>query len=309
MQGGCTPCKQVRRKHQSSPSTTDLKPSSKRQNKTMDFADNSPANMMFILKGLSEKMDNLLKNQEVLDNGMTAFKQDLLSTLDKKCEEVKTKLEVQINENADKIKTLGEQMPNIHRPEDTVGRYLREQLDRERYLRLVQGDRQEQYSRRESIRIFGIKEVTEDTETEDSLGLAVIAAIKETGVLIDKADISVFHRLGVRQQNSTKPRSVIVKLVRRDKKKEILSSKKILKGKQTVINNPLFAGRLLMYEDLTRVRRRLLETARRQPCVDFAFTRDGTITCRLKSGDWTRVEQPDDLFNVGVDYVDYSEYF
>ena len=82
-------------------------------------------------------------------------------------------------------------------------------------------DRQNQYSRRESVRISGISE-TEGENTNDIL--EKLAA--DIGVSLTQDDISVSHRLP-RRPGTAKP--IIVKFVRRDTKTTLMKSKRRLR--------------------------------------------------------------------------------
>ena len=80
-------------------------------------------------------------------------------------------------------------------------------------------DRLEQYSRRENVRIYGLRE----TQGENT-SLVFIDMAQDIGVTITPADISVNHRLGRPGGSSTgvsdsKPRPLIVKPVRRQQKR------------------------------------------------------------------------------------------
>ena len=87
-------------------------------------------------------------------------------------------------------------------------------------------DRLEQYSRRENVRIYGLAETQgECTNT------VVIDMARDIGVTITPADISVSHRLGRPEGGGStadsRPRPLIVKLVRRDTKFELMLNKKM----------------------------------------------------------------------------------
>ena len=111
---------------------------------------------------------------------------------------VQTVIEETIGET---LHAMGQQMKMI---EDTA--------DRDRALNRMTQDKQDQYSRRENIRILGIREV--EGESEDSL----IAAVEEMAGVLDVqliAPISTAHRAGRRGQ---KDRPVLVRFTaRRDK--------------------------------------------------------------------------------------------
>ena len=81
-------------------------------------------------------------------------------------------------------------------------------------------DRQEQYSRKDNIRISGLpdpKTADEDTNAK------VIKVALDMGIVLKDEDISVSHRLG--KLTATYDRPVIVKLTRRDTKRKLRKNK------------------------------------------------------------------------------------
>ncbi|CAC5384687.1 unnamed protein product [Mytilus coruscus] len=154
-------------------------------------------------------------------------------------------------------------------------------------------DKQNQYSRREILRITGIGE----TEHEE-----VFNKFKELcnamNVNIEKNDIVSCHRIG-KEPTAGKPRSIIVRFFSRDLKYKIMSNKTVLKGK-------LDYKDIFINEDLTMLRLKMLNMVKKHDNVKSVFTRDGKINCFLRNGRKKIIENPDDLFEVGFDSVDYS---
>ena len=124
-------------------------------------------------------------------------------------------------------------------------------------------DKQEQYSRKDSIRISGIADphVKEEDTTD-----AILKVANDMGVTLNVGDISVSHRLG--KVTSTYNRPVIVKLVRRDVKRQLMMNKKELRDK---------AGYKDVYlnDDLTTTRYKICKELRAQNKT--VWTRDGKI--------------------------------
>ncbi|CAC5376002.1 unnamed protein product [Mytilus coruscus] len=78
-----------------------------------------------------------------------------------------------------------------------------------------------------------------------------------------------------------------------------MSNKKVLKGK-------LDYKDIFINEDLTMLRLKMLNMVKKHDNVMSVFTRDGKINCFLRNGRKKIIENPDDLFEVGFDSVDYS---
>ena len=145
-------------------------------------------------------------------------------------------------------------------------------------------DRLEQYSRRENVRIRGIP----FTEGEDTDKIAVDLA-KECGVEMTKSDISTSHRL----QSKKSPAPIVVRLVRREKKVELMKAKRIPKAKR---------DKVYIDEDLTPLRAKMFHAMRNDPSVSAVWTIDGRLHCRVTLDGKelkTVVDTPEDLFHLG----------
>ena len=145
-------------------------------------------------------------------------------------------------------------------------------------------DSQNQYSRRENIRISGI------VEEEDEVLLDKLSNICDVmGVNVNNADIISCHHVGNKGRPNI-PRTVIVRCTR-DFKSKFLTNKKILHGK------PEF--RMIYFnEDLTTLRFKLLQFVKKLDKVKAAHTRDGKIHCLLMDNTRVAIENPDDLFKL-----------
>jgi len=157
-----------------------------------------------------------------------------------------------------------------------------------------QHDEMEQYSRRESIRVFGVEGDTAE-ESEVDLIRKIISIAKSIDVIIQSNDISVAHRVG---KSGGRARPVLVKFVSRQLIKQLMMNKKKLK---TVSANT--DAKVFITEDLTPLRYKLLMIAKHADAVDYAYTRDGRIICSIK-GNKITIQSPDDLFKVGIDQPD-----
>ena len=165
-----------------------------------------------------------------------------------------------------------------------------------------ENDRLAQYTRRENVRVFGVKSKTD--ETPDDVEAEVLAVFRKTGTEIDKQDISVCHRVG-KATKGTQP--IIVRFISRRKRTEIMRKKKSLKSD---------TNKLFINDDLTPLRAKLLKYVKEQDVVDKAWTIDGRILCTRKcppglppSTDRPRptvIETPDDLFHLGLSEIDWN---
>ena len=147
-------------------------------------------------------------------------------------------------------------------------------------------ERQNQYSRRESIRISGIPET--DGESTNALAIKLAADI---GVSLAEMDISVSHRLPGRPGSA---RPIIVKFVRRDTKTSMMKHKRRLRD--------LDRRGVFLNDDLTPFRAKLARALRNDSTIGKVWTIDGRILCTITvNGNEIKkvVESPDDLFHLG----------
>ena len=144
-------------------------------------------------------------------------------------------------------------------------------------------DKQEMYSRKENLRISGMADPHRNDEDTNEVVLKVAHAM---GVDLKPEDISVSHRLGKNSSNWDRP--VIVRFVRRDTKKLVMSRKKALKEKANF-------KEVYINEDLTRTRYRICKELHR--LGKTVWTRDGKIVFK----------EDEDTFNVIDTYQDFCK--
>ena len=131
-------------------------------------------------------------------------------------------------------------------------------------------DAQEQYSRRNCLRLFGCPE--REGENTDDVILDIASDLLK--VNLQKDDIERSHRVGAKrkkQDGSTIPRGIIVKFRSYRKRQEILASRRHLKGKK-----------MILVEDLTARNQELLKHARMHEKIESAWSMDGRIIALLK---------------------------
>ncbi|KAK5649644.1 hypothetical protein RI129_000673 [Pyrocoelia pectoralis] len=140
-------------------------------------------------------------------------------------------------------------------------------------------DNLRQYTRRNSLRIFGIKEdINEDVERKMIETFNTYCNVNMKAESIDRC-----HRIGKPSDNINKPRAIIVKFTSYRYKNLIYRSKTKFRNTKIVIK-----------EDLTRTRLELYKEA----CSKFGFknvwTVDGVIKTKIK-GRAVSINKMDDL--------------
>ena len=117
----------------------------------------------------------------------------------------------------------------------------------------------EQHSRKSNIRIFGLKEES----NEDCVKVVLQLLNNKLKVNLQEDDIDVAHRVG---RKSQKPRAMIVKFMRRKHRFVVMRKRKTLKGSGTTIA-----------DDLARGIHQLYNRVRDHVDVTDAWTWDGKV--------------------------------
>ena len=66
---------------------------------------------------------------------------------------------------------------------------------------------------------------------------------------------------------------------------------------------------MLIFDELTEARERLLRTVRAAQQVEFVFVKDGYILAKVNGRRFVKLENADDLFHIGISDVDYADYY
>ena len=151
-------------------------------------------------------------------------------------------------------------------------------------------DQGEQYSRRNCLRISGIKE--EPIENTDSIVLRLAAAI-DADVHLPQIDRS--HRLGDPTKPRVRPRDIIVKF-------DTYRSRQALFKQRTNLKQRGYEG-VFVNEDLTKLRSGLLYNARSLVKVELlkgAWSSDGNILVKDSKDKVHRINEISDLFQFGL---------
>ena len=172
---------------------------------------------------------------------------------------------------------------------EDMNKHLQEDLNElNRRLNKVQNkaNDNEQYSRRNNLRIYGIAE----KQIENCYDEVTKFCNEELGVSIERNEIDRAHRVG--KPSDTNSRAIIVKLKSYHTKLSIMKNKAKLRGKPLFIN-----------EDLTRANQQLLMHCK-DKCRDSAsvYTIDGYILAKRKTdGQIFRIGRKEDLVNIYSD--------
>ena len=139
----------------------------------------------------------------------------------------------------------------------------------------------EQYSRRNSIRIFGLPE--ESNESHYECQCKVLNLVNDRlQVSMNENDIDAIHRTGTNRDG--RPRGIIIKFVRRTLKEKVMSFNKMLKGSGIVIT-----------EDLTKSNLALFHAVKDNSNVLHAWTVNGKVFAIKDDGSKLEVNHKDQI--------------
>lgn len=216
-----------------------------------------------IKQSLSLKLDQVetkVNNLEnIIDGKLEEVKSQMIVIIKKEVKEQGVKIEEEINHS---FSFLEDQLKGKMAQMETVNNDL------------------EQYTRKNSIRLFGIKE---DVLNIEEAAIEIFNTNLDTAIKQD--DIEIIHRVG--KKIPDKPRPVIIKFVSHKKKVEIMRSKKALKGSEFFI-----------IEDLTQQNSKLmreLNILRKSGKIKSTWSIDGKIKIKLNNDSIKAIRNLEDI--------------
>lgn len=241
------------------------------------------------LDNIMEKIDCIVKKEEILDivkNTIQQEMEEMVEKIKKKVyESVAHRIDIvesethNININLDvckkHIKTLEKEMEQ----KDEIINQLRRKTEKDNQRQIEKTNDLEQYSRCNNVRIINLPEDDRDRleTTEETTEKVVQFLNDKMSTNIHQRDIDIAHRLGKKTIN--KPRPVIVKFLSRHHKFQSFKDKKTkLRGTGIYIS-----------EDLTRLNQRVFTAARKNTDVESCWTRNGQIVVKWKASQ--KIEQ------------------
>ena len=138
----------------------------------------------------------------------------------------------------------------------------------------------EQYTRKNSIRIHGLKEAVSGHENTYDLVCDYI----NSNLKLD-TDIEVAHRVGPKIRGP-KPRSIIVKFLRRSDKLAVMLNRKIMKGSGVSIS-----------DDLASRNVKCINEVRENPRIESAWAWESKLYAKGKNGHKFRIYRGIDIDN------------
>ena len=137
-------------------------------------------------------------------------------------------------------------------------------------IALKQSHHNSQYSRRNNLRFFGVKE-----NAGENVFATIVDLVKNKLNVTDFSmmEIDAAHRLGVQdsKQQNPKPRAIIVRFVRRTMRDKIIKNRKLLAK-----------TRMSITEDLTKQNAQLMYAAKNHDAVESVWSSEGRIMICVK---------------------------
>ena len=175
-----------------------------------------------------------------------------------------------------------------------------------------ENDRLEQYTRRENIRIHNLPVVQGKSLTENVVetlnDMFSHGAEADPPYRVQEKDISVCHRVSRKQardadedESDAGKKQTIVRFVSRRTVNHVYKYKKNLKEIEKYKTDNVF-----ITDDLTQLRLKLKSMVKDIDGVTKVHTKNGNIHCD-KGGTHYVISSPDDLFDLGLDEINYEE--
>ena len=224
--------------------------SRKTRSQSIDRSDNANAALV------QEVIKDIIKNKTFLslvEGSISKRLNEMEQTIEKQ-DALIMELQTSNNDKSKELTALKQQVNRLN--------YNLEALDQKL-------DAQEQYSRRNCVRLFGCPEKS----GENTYITVLKVASEHLHMDLKLEDIERSHRVGKRKEHPDRqnPRGIIVKFKSYRKRQEFISKRRQLKGQKISI-----------VEDLTSRNQKLLNETRTNIKVDKAWSKDGRIYALLK---------------------------
>ena len=208
-----------------------------------------------------DTMDTItIAMKDLFEKLFKQFSEQLREDIDCKLEEVKGAIFDMKQEN-EKLRKIVEK----NNEEISALREQNKALKHAEKLNRSTCNNNEQYSRRNSIRIFGLEKKEKESLEECETNVIKLISNK-LNIGIEGQEIEACHRVG--KNNAT-----IVKFTNRKLQEQIIRNRRKLKGTKYVIN-----------EDMTKINLQGLMRAKAHPEVEVAYFSKGKVYVVLKNG-------------------------
>ena len=302
-----------KKKHESSsqeesPATSNTKSSRSIERKKQKLAE-TPSNKESILSHFEKIQDMAAKSATAenadfemeLEEGEEPSNRDLMLMLKDIKTHFSTKLD-RVAENVEELKgevfllkqendKLKAELSDYKKREEAMQRKV-EEAAFEAKLAFESSDRNEQYSRRNNIKILYVEEKKDGFETTAECEQKVIRILHDKLQLrnIKPEEIEATHRVGEKKEGQTRP--IIVKFLSRKTKTEVIYNRRKLKN---------ISPKLVIVEDLTKRVYTLYRQAADHPGTVRCWTTEGRIFAKDMDSKIHRIDTTADLRKLSID--------
>jgi hypothetical protein len=238
------------------------------------------------IQALHKKIDNLIEmlvTKDIFNSEIKALKTDIIESVSTKIQEIEGRMFELETEN----KQLKQEVNRCKQKQDDIEERLVQTL----YAITLSNNKVndlEQWTRKSSVRVFGLKDTNRNETHTESEEKVVNMVRNKLGIDIENT-VDIAHRVGRFSLDSD--RSVIVKFKSRKQKIEVMKHRKKLKGTGISIA-----------EDLTTVNHQLLRKTKENPIVETAWSSGGNIFAKFRNGTIIKVNYDTKLENVEHQY-------
>ena len=261
-----------------------------------------------VLQAFHEKLDNVAsqeylekkfkRTEELLTERLNEIKREINANIQKEVKHIHKEIaniKVSVNRLEDKTAQLEGKtfdmentIEKMERNGDKLmeeNRKLREEVSQLSHALKSQNNDindLEQYTRRNSIRIYGLDDPDRKETSQVTTERVLKVLNTDLEMQVQPRDIDIAHRMGTFMESGNRP--VICKFVSRTLKMQTITRRRKLKGTRTVIR-----------EDLTLKNAKLLEKVSASENVKSAWSSEGKIMAVLNSGKTLSVTNQTDL--------------
>lgn len=243
--------------------------------KSDDTAGSSDQTLAAIRSDLREIKENLQKTVKTcdLESMVTNIVTGLLKSYEKEAEKRETQLKQKIDRlttDVDKLtmenETLREKICEANKNNRDLQKEMNEVRDLATFS-TVKSNYNEQYSRKNNIKIYGIPE----TKGENIVEVVKSTLKKKGGVEVDHRDIEAVHRIPGSRPNA--PRPILMKMRNNDKKANIMRCRSAVK------DSP---GNVRLGDDVTKENRELIVRLIDHESITSAWYFNGSVYGNVK---------------------------
>lgn len=254
---------------------------------TMTTEETSSKDINSRLDTIMEKLDSIVKKEEIIEIVKNTFKKEMDSLVEKIKEQVYQSVVHRIdvvesevyktNTEVDKCKETIKKLENQIKAQNETIDGMINKTESNKGKCTQKGNDIEQYSRSNNIKVINLPE--DNGETADVTTAKVVHLLNDKmGTTLQISDIDIAHRIG-KKTDSNKSRTVIARFISRRHKFQSMKDRK----------NKLRGTGIYIVEDLTQMNQSVFTAARNNPDVESCWTRNGQIIIKWRANQ--RIEQ------------------